>query len=138
MSDDFYTKVGGEDFFKKLVTEFYKGIETDPILRPMYPEGDLQPAIRRLTMFLIQYWGGPATYTEERGHPRLRMRHAEFFIDETARDAWLKHMLAAVELQRMEKELHDELVTYLVQVAHFLVNESPKDVNDLNRDRKLN
>jgi hemoglobin len=138
MSDDFYTKVGGEDFFKKLVTEFYKGIETDPILRPMYPKGDLQPAIRRLTMFLIQYWGGPATYSEERGHPRLRMRHAEFSIGTEARDAWLKHMLAAVEMQSMEKELNDELVTYLVQVAHFLVNESPKDVNDLSRDRKLN
>jgi hemoglobin len=138
MSDDFYAKVGGEDFFKNLVTEFYKGIETDPILRPMYPEGDLQPAINRLTMFLIQYWGGPDTYSQERGHPRLRMRHADFVINAQARDAWLKHMLAAVELQSMEKELNDELVTYLVQVAHFLVNESPKDVNDLSRDRKLN
>lgn len=138
MSDDFYAKVGGEDFFKNLVTEFYKGIETDPILRPMYPEGDLQPAIHRLTMFLIQYWGGPDTYSQERGHPRLRMRHADFVINAQARDAWLKHMLAAVELQSMEKELNDELVTYLVQVANFLVNESPKDVNDLSRDRKLN
>lgn len=104
MSDDFYTKVGGEDFFKNLVTEFYKGIETDPILRPMYPEGDLQPAIRRLTMFLIQYWGGPATYSEERGHPRLRMRHAEFSIGTEARDAWLKYMLAAVEMQSIDRK----------------------------------
>ena len=138
MTDDFYERVGGEEFFTKLVRDFYSGVATDPILRPMYPEQDLEPAIRRLTLFLMQYWGGPGTYSEERGHPRLRMRHAPFSIDSEARDAWLKHMLAAVELQTMEQDLHDELVTYLVQVAHFLVNETPKEVNDLNRDRKLN
>ena len=138
MTDDFYERVGGEEFFTKLVRDFYSGVATDPILRPMYPEQDLEPAIRRLTLFLMQYWGGPGTYSEERGHPRLRMRHAPISIDSEARDAWLKHMLAAVELQTMEQDLHDELVTYLVQVAHFLVNETPKEVNDLNRDRKLN
>ncbi len=138
MTDDFYTRVGGEEFFSTLVKDFYKGVATDPILRPMYPEDDLEPAIRRLTLFLMQYWGGPGTYSEERGHPRLRMRHAPFAIDAIARDAWLKHMMASVEAQNMEKELHDELVTYLVQVAHFLMNETPKEIDDLSRERKLN
>ncbi|MCX6402512.1 MAG: globin [Actinobacteria bacterium] len=138
MSDDFYARVGGETFFTQLVKDFYAGIPSDPILRPMYPEGDLEPAIRRLTLFLMQFWGGPDTYSQERGHPRLRMRHAAFAIDEKARDAWLKHMMAAVEKQSMEKTLRDELVTYLIQVAHFLVNETPKEVNDLSRERKLN
>ena len=138
MSDDFYNLVGGEKFFSQLVADFYVGVATDPILRPMYPEEDLAPAIRRLTLFLMQYWGGPNTYSEERGHPRLRMRHAEFKIDAEARDAWLKHMMAAVGKQDMETELREELVTYLVQVAHFLMNETPKEVNELSRDRKLN
>lgn len=138
MTEDFYDRVGGDEFFTKLVRDFYVGVATDPILRPMYPEQDLEPAIRRLTLFLIQYWGGPNTYSKERGHPRLRMRHAPFAIDAEARDAWLKHMMAAVEMQTMEPELHDELVTYLVQVAHFLVNQTPKEVNELSRERKLN
>lgn len=138
MSDDFYTQVGGEAFFTKLVADFYTGVATDPILRPMYPEGDLAPAIRRLTLFLMQYWGGPGTYSEERGHPRLRMRHADFKIDAQARDAWLKHMMAAVEKQEMKTEQREELTTYLVQVAHFLVNQSSQEVDDLSRDRKLN
>ncbi len=138
MTDDFYAQVGGEAFFNKLVSDFYVGVATDPILRPMYPEGDLAPAIRRLTLFLMQYWGGPGTYSQERGHPRLRMRHADFKIDTEARDAWLKHMMSAVEKQEMEKDLREELVTYLVQVAHFLVNQAPQEVNELSRDRKLN
>jgi len=138
MSDDFYNRVGGEKFFSQLVADFYAGVATDPVLRPMYPEEDLAPAIRRLTLFLMQYWGGPNTYSEERGHPRLRMRHAEFKIDAEARDAWLKHMMAAVEKQEMDPELREELVTYLVQVAHFLMNETPKEVNELSRNRKLN
>ena len=138
MSEDFYNRVGGEKFFSQLVEDFYVGVATDPILRPMYPEKDLAPAIRRLTLFLMQYWGGPSTYSEERGHPRLRMRHADFKIDAEARDAWLKHMMSAVEKQEMNEELREELVTYLVQVAHFLMNETPKEVNELSRDRKLN
>ena len=138
MSEDFYNRVGGEKFFSQLVEDFYIGVAIDPILRPMYPEEDLAPAIRRLTLFLMQYWGGPSTYSEERGHPRLRMRHADFKIDAEARDAWLKHMMAAVEKQEMNEELREELVTYLVQVAHFLMNETPKEVNELSRDRKLN
>lgn len=138
MSEDFYNRVGGEKFFSQLVEDFYVGVAIDPILRPMYPEEDLAPAVRRLTLFLMQYWGGPSTYSEERGHPRLRMRHADFKIDAEARDAWLKHMMAAVEKQEMNEELREELVTYLVQVAHFLMNETPKEVNELSRDRKLN
>lgn len=138
MTENFFEKVGGEEFFTKLVRDFYLGVATDEILRPMYPEGDLEPAIRRLTLFLIQYWGGPNTYSDERGHPRLRMRHADFHIDGPARDAWLKHMLAAVEKQHMAPEQRDELIKYLVQVAHFLVNQSSPEVDELSRNRKLN
>ena len=138
MTDGFYERVGGEEFFTSLVRDFYAGVATDEILRPMYPEGDLEPAIRRLTLFLMQYWGGPGTYSEERGHPRLRMRHAAFPIDAKARDHWLEHMMAAVKKQNMAADLHEELVNYLMQVAHFLVNETPKEISELNRDRKLN
>ena len=83
-------------FFEALVGRFYAGVADDPILRPIYPEADLAPAQRRLTLFLAQYWGGPRTYDEERGHPRLRMRHAPFAIDAVARDRWLLHMRAAI------------------------------------------
>ena len=138
MTEDFYDRVGGEEFFTALVRDFYVGVATDEVLRPMYPDQDLDPAIRRLTLFLMQYWGGPGTYSEERGHPRLRMRHAAFAIDEVARDHWLEHMMAAVAKQNMAADLHEELVNYLVQVAHFLVNETPKEISELNRDRKLN
>ena len=138
MTEDFYSRVGGEEFFTALVRDFYVGVATDEVLRPMYPEHDLEPAIRRLTLFLMQYWGGPGTYSEERGHPRLRMRHAPFAIDEVARDHWLEHMMTAVAKQNMAPDLHEELVNYLVQVAHFLVNETPKEISELNRDRKLN
>lgn len=138
MTEDFYHRVGGEEFFTSLVRDFYAGVANDEILRPMYPESDLEPAIRRLTLFLMQYWGGPGTYSEERGHPRLRMRHAPFPIDANARDHWLQHMMAAVDKQNMAADLHEELVNYLVQVAHFLVNETPKEISELNRDRKLN
>ena len=85
----FYEQVGGRPFFAKLVAEFYRGVATDPVLKPMYPEADLGPAEERLTMFLEQYWGGPRTYSDLRGHPRLRLRHAPFVINPAARDAWL-------------------------------------------------
>ncbi len=95
--ESFYDAVGGEATFTKLVHEFYRGVAGDPVLRALYPEDDLGPAEERLRMFLIQYWGGPQTYSAQRGHPRLRMRHAPFAIDSAARDAWLRHMRAAVE-----------------------------------------
>ncbi|MFM7718436.1 MAG: globin [Actinomycetota bacterium] len=84
-------------FFERLVARFYEGVAADEVLRPLYPDADLAPAARRLTLFLAQYWGGPTTYQDERGHPRLRMRHAPFSIGRDLRDRWLVHMRAAVE-----------------------------------------
>lgn len=128
MSATLFERVGGENFFRQLVTDFYQGVVTDPILRPMYPESDLDGAIERLTLFLIQYWGGPETYSELRGHPRLRMRHAAFAIDHEARDAWLRHMLAALDLQKLEADVDSELRMYLINTANFLVNTQSPEV----------
>ena len=122
MTDTFYDDIGGHDFFVALVNDFYEGIESDEVLRPMYPAGDLSAAKAHLTMFLEQYWGGPRTYQAERGHPRLRMRHAEFVIDDDARDRWIAHMKASLEKQIVPEHLRDELWTYLVSAAHSLVN----------------
>lgn len=91
-----YDRVGGMTFFEALVAGFYRRVSTDDVLRPLYPERDLAPAQRRLTLFLAQYWGGPRTYEQERGHPRLRMRHVPFAIDGVARDRWLLHMRASL------------------------------------------
>jgi hemoglobin len=96
-SDSFYDAVGGEPTFRKLVDTFYAGVAGDPVLRPIYPEADLGPAADRLRMFLEQYWGGPSTYSQQRGHPRLRMRHAPFRVGPAERDAWLSHMRVAVD-----------------------------------------
>jgi hemoglobin len=120
----FYEAVGGEPTFRRLVTAFYAGVANDPVLRPLYPEEDLAAAAERLTLFLIQYWGGPATYSEQRGHPRLRMRHAPFRIGEAERDAWLSHMLNAVESLDLEPARADELWSYLVRAAHMLRNDA--------------
>jgi hemoglobin len=118
----FYEAVGGEPTFRRLVTAFYAGVASDPVLRPLYPDEDLTAAAERLTLFLIQYWGGPRTYDEQRGHPRLRMRHAPFSIGAAERDAWLSHMLHAVESLDLEPDQADELWAYLVKAAHMLVN----------------
>jgi hemoglobin len=91
-----YARAGGTPFFEALVGRFYAGVASDPVLRPIYPESDLAPAQHRLTLFLIQYWGGPTTYDRERGHPRLRMRHAPFAIGPAERDRWLGHMRSAI------------------------------------------
>jgi hemoglobin len=96
VSADFFERAGGEQTFRLLVERFYAGVAMDPLLRPLYPEEDLGPASERLTLFLIQYWGGPNTYSTARGHPRLRMRHAPFVIGEAQRDAWLGHMRIAL------------------------------------------
>jgi Truncated hemoglobins len=93
----FYQAVGGEQTFRRLVASFYRRVAGDPALRAVYPSKDLGPAEEHLRLFLIQYWGGPRTYDERRGHPRLRMRHAHFVIGETERDAWLRHMRAALD-----------------------------------------
>lgn len=122
MTESFYEAVGGEPTFRKLVDGFYAGVATDPRLRPLYPEADLGPAADRLRMFLIQYWGGPGTYSEQRGHPRLRLRHAPFTIGPAERDAWLEHMRRAVDSLGLPAEQESELWTYLERAAYFMVN----------------
>ncbi|MDT0320505.1 globin [Streptomyces millisiae] len=118
----FYERVGGEETFTKLVHRFYEGVADDPLLRPMYPEEDLGPAEERLRLFLIQYWGGPRTYGEQRGHPRLRMRHAPFRVDQAAHDAWLRHMRAAVDSLDLPEDLEQELWKYLTFAAFSMIN----------------
>ncbi|GAA2022210.1 globin [Pseudokineococcus marinus] len=118
----FYDAVGGHDTFVTLVDRFYDGVAGDDVLRPMYPEEDLEAARVRLRMFLEQYWGGPTTYSEERGHPRLRMRHAPFAVGPVARDRWLLHMRAAVDSLDLPPLLHAELWDYLERAAHSMLN----------------
>lgn len=126
MSDgNFYDEVGGAPTFRALVHEFYRRVAEDPLLRPMYPEDDLGPAEDRLRMFLEQYWGGPTTYSQQRGHPRLRMRHMPYRIDRDARDAWLDNMLAAIETidhDTLDTAHRSALVDYVTRAANMLVN----------------
>ncbi|CAB4869419.1 MAG: globin [Actinobacteria bacterium] len=119
----FYEQVGGEPFFSDLVSQFYAHVATDPILRPMYPDSDMKGAAARLQMFLEQYWGGPTTYQEQRGHPRLRMRHAGFHIDSAARDAWLNAMQVVVGGLEMDSDLRAQLWSYLEMAANSMVNQ---------------
>ncbi len=121
----FYDAVGGEETFRRLVHRFYQGVATDPVLRPVYPAKDLGPAEEHLRLFLMQYWGGPRTYDELRGHPRLRMRHARFAIGEAQRDAWLRQMREALDELELDEALDAQLWEYLVMAAHSLVNVSP-------------
>lgn len=119
---DLFDQIGGSATFDLLVTRFYAGVQTDPVLWPMYPAHDIEGAIHRLSTFLQQYWGGPKTYSEERGHPRLRMRHAAFKVNPDARDRWLSHMRAALDTLELPP-LHDAtLWGYLDRAAHSLVN----------------
>ena len=122
MSETFYDAIGGEKAFEQLVSHFYALVAIDPILRPMYPTDDLHGAAIRLKMFLEQYWGGPKTYSEERGHPRLRMRHAEFKIGTKERDAWLLCMKSAVTELEITSDQRNELWSYLEGAAQFLIN----------------
>ena len=119
----FWEEVGGSDFFEELISAFYAQVATDPILRPMYPESDLHGAAERLQLFLEQYWGGPSTYSEMRGHPRLRMRHNQFFIDSKARDAWLGAMGKALDTIEIDREHRASLWNYLEMAANSLVNQ---------------
>jgi hemoglobin len=119
----FYDLVGGEETFRTLVARFYAGVREDPVLRPLYPEEDLGPAEERLRMFLVQYWGGPRTYSEQRGHPRLRMRHAPFAIDAAARDAWIHTMRAAVDSLGLPPEQDETLWRYLEMAANSMQNQ---------------
>lgn len=118
-----YEQFGGEEFFTALVDDFYAGVAADPVLRPMYPEEDLAPANRRLRLFLMQYWGGPRTYSNERGHPRLRMRHTPFAIGEQHRDLWLKHMRAALDNRHLRADLDTQMWDYLTMAAHAMINQ---------------
>jgi hemoglobin len=118
----FYEAVGGEETFRRLVHRFYEAVATDPVLRPLYPEEELSGAEERLRMFLIQYWGGPRTYSDLRGHPRLRMRHAPFPVTPEARDAWLRHMGEAVDSLDLPEHLRTMLWDYLRNAAYSLVN----------------
>jgi hemoglobin len=122
----FYEAVGGEETFTRLVHRFYEEVATDPVLRPVYPAKDLGPAEEHLRLFLIQYWGGPQTYNELRGHPRLRMRHVRFRIGEAERDAWLRHMRTALDELDLDPALDAQLWEYLVMAAHSLVNAAPE------------
>jgi hemoglobin len=118
----FFAAVGGEETFTRLVHRFYQEVAADPQLRAVYPAQDLGPAEEHLRLFLIQYWGGPSTYNELRGHPRLRMRHARFHIGEAERDAWLRHMRTALDELDLDEALDAQLWDYLVMAAHSLVN----------------
>jgi hemoglobin len=123
-SNTLYERVGGEPFFTALVERFYAGVEHDSLLRPLYP-ADLGPPARHLTLFLIQYWGGPDTYSQQRGHPRLRMRHIPFPIGQAERDAWLGHMRAAVESSSATRADAQALIDYFDSASTSLMNRPP-------------
>ena len=124
-----YDVVGGQDFFDALVDRFYDLVEADPLLRPMYPE-DLEPSRTRLAGFLAQYWGGPARYSEQRGHPRLRMRHMGFAIAQRERDAWMTHMAASLEAatvadgsnRPLPEQIEKMMLDYFDNAATHLIN----------------
>ena len=120
--EGFYDQVGGHETFRRLVHEFYAGVAGDPELRALYPEDDLGSAETRFRMFLEQYWGGPATYSEERGHPRLRMRHQPFKVTPTQRDRWLTHIMAAVDTIDLPPANDLILRDYLNKAAQSMVN----------------
>jgi hemoglobin len=120
-----YDQVGGGEFFAELVERFYARVATDVLLRPLYPD-ELADSKRHLALFLQQYWGGPGTYSEERGHPRLRQRHIPFVIGEPERDAWFSHMAAALDALVTERSVPEELeaamLDHFANAADFLVN----------------
>lgn len=119
----FFDQVGGHATFVKLTHAFYDGVANDPVLRPMYPEEDLEPARVRLQLFLEQYWGGPTEYSDTRGHPRLRMRHMPFHINAEARERWLVHMTVAIASLGLAP-LHEEaMLDYVDRAAHAMTNQ---------------
>ena len=122
----YYEAMGGHAFFDALVADFYRGVAGDEELRSMYPEEDLAPAQERLLLFLEQYWGGPTTYSQNRGHPRLRMRHVPFAVTPRMRDHWLEHMLGALDRVGPAHDLHPQLDAalrdYLTRAADSMVN----------------
>ncbi|MDO9380689.1 MAG: globin [Nocardioidaceae bacterium] len=118
----FYEAIGGHDTIALIVHRFYEGVATDDVLRPLYPEADLGPAEDRFRGFLEQYWGGPTTYSQERGHPRLRMRHAPFAVTPTARDRWLVHFRAGLDAAALPADLDRQFWEYVTHAATFMVN----------------
>ncbi|HEV2780491.1 MAG TPA: globin [Actinophytocola sp.] len=121
-TESFYEAVGGEATFRRIVGRFYEEVAKDELLRPLYPDEDLGPAEEKLRLFLMQYWGGPHTYSERRGHPRLRMRHAPFVIGPLQRDAWLRCMRVAVDEADLDQQHRRQLWEYLEMAAHSLMN----------------
>jgi hemoglobin len=121
-STTLFDAVGGATTFERIVEHFYEGVAVDPVLRRMYPE-DLTESKRHLALFLMQYFGGPTTYSQERGHPRLRMRHLPFAIGMAERDAWMRHMRAAVEAEHLSDTARDALLEYFERVATFMMNQ---------------
>ena len=118
-----FEEVGGSEFFDRLVERFYEGVATDDVLLPLYPEqSDLSGAKERLTLFLQQYWGGPTTYSDERGHPRLRQRHFPFVIGELERDRWMVHMMAAVDELSPNDSVHRQLAEYMTMASTAMIN----------------
>ncbi len=120
--ETFYEAIGGHATIALIVDVFYEGVAQDDLLKPMYPEDDLGPAAERLTMFLAQYWGGPTTYSQRRGHPRLRMRHAPYAVTEDARDRWLLHFRAGLDAAHLEPELDAQFWAYVQHAANFMIN----------------
>ena len=121
-AQSFFQAVGGEETFRRVVARFYQEVAADEVLRPLYPEEDLGPAEERLRLFLMQYWGGPHTYSETRGHPRLRMRHAPFKVGPLERDAWLRCMRVAVDEAGLPEQHRAQLWGYLEMAANSLMN----------------
>jgi len=117
-----FEAAGGEPVFRELVGRFYARVATDPVLRAVYPEEDLSGATERLTLFLIQYWGGPSTYSQQRGHPRLRLRHQPFAIGRRERDAWLGHMTAAVDSLDLTPGVKKALLDYFDAASTAMIN----------------
>jgi hemoglobin len=119
-----YEAAGGEETFTRLVDRFYAGVAADPVLRPLYPEDDeeLARAAEHLRLFLVQYWGGPTWYDEQRGHPRLRLRHAPFSIGRAERDAWMGHMLAAIDSLELPRPVRAAFVEYFERAATAMMN----------------
>lgn len=120
----FYDEIGGMETITAIVDRFYEGVAGDDVLRPLYPEEDLGPAAERFTLFLAQYWGGPTTYSDNRGHPRLRMRHAPFAVTPLARDHWLQHFRAGLDSVDLTPEQDAQFWDYVTHAAQFMVNST--------------
>lgn len=126
----FFEAIGGEPTIARVVARFYAGVATDPVLRPLYPEEDLGPAEERFRMFLVQYWGGPSDYSEQRGHPRLRMRHSPFAVTHQARARWLTHFRAGLDEVALPVELDAQFWDYVERASLMLVNSADDPVID--------